>query len=196
MFESIEELEKQVEEFEKNILASKALIKSIENISTSIKVQQEDFDKKSNELLVTIEELKSSISNNINELNKNNNDLVSSTTKALTEQIVDYNTSVSVLIDGLKTTNQEQLSAVSQELSDEQKKYIQHLDEVKASLSSLESQLNEHYALFLEQLETTNISNIASEIQLLKKSLNTKFALAMAGIGIAIVLLIVSIFLR
>lgn len=80
--------------------------------------------------------------------------------------------------------------------SQKQQEYLQHLETVKAEIDEMEKQLQKHYAMFLEKLETTNISNIANEIQELKKSLNTKFAIIMGGIGVAIVLVVVTLLLR
>lgn len=312
MFESIEELEKQVEEFEQNILASKALIRSIDGVNSSIQNQQKDFKQKADALLAELSAIKTSVKNAVDEINVNNNSLISDTVKELSGEISVFNRSADQYLEELKKTNETQLlnaiagfssiqesyvqrvdsfeqstqqsvtaiaessedfkattqSAVKEmeaanqthleiavksltdaqnehttridsfeqstrqsvdtivkqseafksttqnavdELkssnkkqtdtflevqSQKQQEYLQHLETVKAEIDEMEKQLQKHYALFLEKLETTNISNIANEIQELKKSLNTKFAVIMGGIGVAIVLVVVTLLLR
>lgn len=254
MFESIEELEKQVAEFEQNILASKALIKSIDGVNSSIQNQQNDFDKQATALLDQMASIKESVTRAVNEINDNNNLLISDTAKNLTEQIASFNQSAEKYLESVKNSNDSQLKSAVKSLSDSQKtytnriddfeqttqqsvdtivkqsdefkatadnavaelkttnqeqidafavklekvtdEYIRHLESVKSSISEMEKQLQEHYSLFLKKLETTNINTVADEIQLLKKQINTKFAILMGGIGVAVILAVIALFMR
>ena len=58
MFQNIEELEKQVKEFQQNILASSEFIKGIQNLTDRVDSQQTEFAKDSKELLDSIGEYK------------------------------------------------------------------------------------------------------------------------------------------
>lgn len=254
MFESIEELEKQVAEFEQNILASKALIKSIDGVNTSIHNRQKDFDKHATELLSQMAYITKSITIAVNEINNNNNRLISDTAKNLTEQIASFNQSASKYLENFKDSNDNQLKSAVKSLSDSQKEYtnriddfeesthqavdtivqqsnefktttnnaveemksanqeqldafvvklekeheeyIRHLESVKSSIAEMEKQLQEHYLLFLKKLETTNISTVADEIQMLKKQINTKFAILMGGIGVSVILAVIALLMR
>ena len=254
MFETIEELEKQVAEFEQNILASKALIKSIDGVNSSIHNQQKDFDEQAAALLAQMASIKEAVTRAVNEINANNNTFIADTAKALSEQIASLNQSTETYLDGLRNSNDNQLKSAVNSLSDSQKEYtnriekfdqstqqsvdtivkqsdefkttannaveeiksknqeqldafvvkletdheeyLRHLETVKNSITEMERQLQEHYSLFLGKLETTNISTVADEIQLLKKQINTKFAILMGGIGVAVVLAVIALFMR
>ena len=310
MFETVEELEKQVAEFEQNILASKALIKSIDGVNSSIHNQQKDFDEQAAALLAQMTSIKDAVTSA--EINANNNTFIADTAKALSEQIASLNQSTETYLDGLrnsndnqlksavnslsdsqkeytnriekfdqstqqsvdtivkqsdefkttandaveemKTANQSGLDAAVKKLTDEQEEHIKRLDSFEAStqksvdtivkqsdefkttatntvkeikstnqeqldaflvrlekehaeylgkletvnnsIAEMEKQLQEHYSLFLGKLETTNISTVADEIQLLKKQINTKFAILMGGIGVAVILAVIELFMR
>ena len=56
MFDNIAELEKEVQEFEKNILASSQLVKSIEQLAKAADAQVRSFAKDSETLLRRIEQ--------------------------------------------------------------------------------------------------------------------------------------------
>ena len=108
MFETIEELEKQVAEFEQNILASKALIKSIDGVNSSIHNQQKDFDEQAAALLAQMTSIKDAVTSAVNEINANNNTFIADTAKALSEQIASLNQSTETYLDGLKNSNDNQ----------------------------------------------------------------------------------------
>ena len=312
MFETIEELEKQVAEFEQNILASKALIKSIDGVNSSIHNQQKDFDEQAAALLAQMASIKEAVASAVNEINDNNNTFIADTVKTLTEQIASFNHSTEIYLENfrdsndsqlkgavkslsdsqkeytnridkfdqsmkqsvdtivkqsdefkttandaveeMKTANQSGLDAAVKKLTDEQEEHIKRLDSFEAStqksvdtivkqsdefkttvtntvkeikftnqeqldaflvrlekehaeylrkletvnnsIAEMEKQLQEHYSLFLGKLETTNISTVADEIQLLKKQINTKFAILMGGIGVAVILAVIALYMR
>lgn len=81
MFESVEQLEKEVQEFQKNILASSELIKSIEDLIATTKSQKESFALESSELVAEMDAhtkaLKSSYTEALTKLMKENGKLIS-----------------------------------------------------------------------------------------------------------------------
>lgn len=81
MFESVEQLEKEVQEFRQNILASSELIKSIEGLIAATKAQKDSFASESSELLTKMdahtEALKTSYAEALSKMVKENSKLVS-----------------------------------------------------------------------------------------------------------------------
>lgn len=62
MFENIDQLEKEIREFEKNIIASKDLIQSIRDTITAIRDQNEKFGLESDRLMMRLSEIPDEVS--------------------------------------------------------------------------------------------------------------------------------------
>ena len=133
MFETIEELEKQVAEFEQNILASKALIKSIDGVNPSIHNQQKDFDKQATALLAQMTSIKEAVTCAVNEINANNNTFIADTAKAFSKQIASLNQSTETYLEGLRNSNDNQLKSAVNSLSDSQKEYTNRIEKFDQS---------------------------------------------------------------
>lgn len=272
MFQNIEELEKQVKEFQKNILASSEFIKAIQNLTSMVESQQTEFDKDSKDMLSAIEtytkyvkeqtdlliksiteqtskeaddfaksneeliaKVKASseeltkfvadkITNKVDELSKSNEELTSKVkadaealTKSVTDQtnakakeitdansdlikgfesrFVEYEKSLGLLFDRVKADNvkiSEDAIAAFRTINQE---YGKKLDDESALLKELVSKLEVKYNEFIQKLENTNVDRLFVELQDMKKAINGKFTLLFAGVGIAIVLTIISFFI-
>lgn len=206
MFQNIEELEKQVKEFQKNILASSEFIKGIQNLTDKIESQQTEFTKDSRELLDSIEEYKKYVKEQADLLIKSITEQTNSKSKEITEANTDlirgfesrfeeYEKRLSVLFDKSKEDNakiSEETIAAFKTINDE---YAKYLNDVTALLKEVSSQIELKYEHFIKRLENTNIGGLFAEVQDMKKAINNKFNILFAGIGVAIILTIVSFFI-
>ena len=73
--------------------------------------------------------------------------------------------------------------------------YAKYLNDVTVLLKEVSSQIELKYDHFIKRLENTNIGGLFAEVQDMKKTINNKFNILFAGIGVAIVLTIVSFFI-
>lgn len=239
MFQNIEELEKQVKEFQKNILASSEFIKGIQNLTNMVESQQTQFDKDSKDMLGAIdaytryvkeqtdlliksiteqtskeaddfaksnEELIAKVKASSEELTKFVADQTSAKAKEVTDsntdlikgfesRFVEYEKSLGLLFDRVKADNvkvsEETVAAFKTINSD----YAKNLNEVTTLLKEVSTQIELKYDHFIKRLENTNIGGLFAEVQDMKKEINKKFTLLFAGVGVAIVLTIVSFFI-
>lgn len=302
MFHNIEELEKQVKEFQQNILASSELIKGIQNLTNMVKIQQTGFDKSSNELLSAIEtytqyvnkqteQLIKSIteqaSKETSDFTKSNNDLIAKF-KADSEELIkfidektagtaneisinneklvneiktasdnlsclvsekvdifsknnadlsnrfksdaemliktvaeqtntnakeisdanmelvkrfeskfaEYETSLGLLLDRIKADNANVSENAVAAFATINRDYAKKLDEESSLLKELISKLEHKYSEFIQTLENTNVDRLFAELQDMKKSINIKFAFLFSGVGITIVLTLLSFLIK
>lgn len=200
MFENIEQLEKQVEEFQQNILSSTEFLKGIENLTTIIKKQQIDFDTNSKELLKEMEEnnkrLEESLSEHIavefEKLGKNNETLVSN----LKQSIKEYEGKMSKLLDDANRKNVELSEKTILEIKDINQQYAEKLETESQLIKEMTGQLENKYELFVKKLESTNVDQLFVSFQDMKKSLETKMLIIIVGVVISIITVIFSIFIK
>lgn len=239
MFQNIEELEKQVKEFQKNILASSEFIKAIQNLTSIVESQQTEFDKDSKDMLSAIEtytkyvkeqtdlliksiteqtskeaddfaksndELIAKVKANSEELTKFVADKITEKAKEVTDansdlikgfesRFVEYEKSLGLLFDRVKADNVKISEDAIVAFRTINQEYGKKLDDESALLKELVSKLEVKYNEFIQKLENTNVDRLFVELQDMKKTINSKFTLLFASVGIAIALIIVSFFI-
>jgi chromosome segregation ATPase len=225
MFESIEQLEKEVKDFQKNILASSELIKSIESLITATKAQKEDFSATSSELASKMdshtEALRKSYEEALAKLVKENRSLIKELIvrgdellqemKAIPSDVQKRNSALSVeiqaekeaffarcdeLLQSVSTNSKTHHANVVETLNTAQQAYIQSIEEADVSIKNCEAEINRKYKDFLIKLESTNVDQMFKMCQDIKKSMDTKLLLLSVGVGASLILMIVSIFIR
>ena len=167
MFDDIEALEKEVEGFRTNILASQELISGIDRMIAAQKEQSVEYSKSYQEVLEKLRE----------------------TTE---KQKADAET----LLSEITKKNESFASDAVTQLTTAQKDYIERMDQVEKTIKESEEELTSKYQQFVAKLESTNIDQIFSSVQELKKSLSTKLTLLLSGVGISIVLAVVALILK
>ena len=279
MFDDIEQLEKEVQEFRQNMLGSTALLKSLDAIVLALKAQTTEFTTKSNEMTGkldaqataiqnkaddTLEKLVTNLTNCIADIRKVSNEatdrlsaenkanLVNTTTqiqstqqgyiealqatekalqgcktefsiksaemtggiKAQSEAMQKSNgelleklrTCVTQCIAELKKVNDDAVSRLAEEnknnlansvaqFSATQKEYIAALEATDRAVQAYTIELNKKHGEFLERLEKTNIDQIYQGCMDMKKSMESKFTILLTGVGVAIVLAVVGLFI-
>ncbi len=108
MIGTLEDMEKEIEQFQKNVMASGEIVNLLKQMLSMVKVQNESFEKHSKELLGELEE----VPNKIDDANANNNIRV-------------------------KEDVSEELSKALLGFRDEQNKYIDNLDQTKNLIRSI-----------------------------------------------------------
>ena len=74
--------------------------------------------------------------------------------------------------------------------------YLDNLKEAESVIREYQSEAEKKYLQFVQRLETTNVDQIFKEVQDLKKSIQQKFVIQMIGMGIVILVLIISIIVK
>ncbi|WP_294411280.1 hypothetical protein [uncultured Ruminococcus sp.] len=218
MFDDINQIEKEIEEFRNNILASSNLVKGISDLLEVVKNQSNSFSSSSNQLIEKldncIKQFKDDHDASLQTLSSNNSIEIEKLHKNL---VSDMNNWVSDL-DKIKDTIVQCEAATIQKNDEQIKKYVSETDNIIEKTKSLllshqdlyfeklrltEETIKEYqkttqnqYNGFIERLGTTNVDQIINEVHDLKKDIQTKFAFLMAGVGAAIVLSIISIIIK
>ncbi len=298
MFDNIAQMEKEIEEFRKNIIASSELVKGITDLTEATKQHKDSFISSSETLIAKLDDcvsqFKSDHDNSLKALESDNAALIENLQQAIAQDVQKWLTSLDTtktaiekceqdtisktdeqlkhfssecdrLISGMesnlvsqKTAYDESLKALENSnaaltenlqqaiaqdvqkwltsldttktaiekceqdtisktdeqikqfsseckrlatgilsvLTKQQSAYLDKLDETEKVINGYQVEAENKYNSFVQRLETTNVDQIFKEVQDLKKSLNTKIAILMTGVGISIVLAIISTFIK
>lgn len=187
MFDNVDQLEQEIIEFQKNILASSELIKSIENLIAVTKEQQKLFALKSSDMESKIglftKSLQSSYDEALVKLESENSILLK---KFIAKE--------EELVQSLSINNQKFLSEVAQTITSTQQEYTQRIETAESSVRHCEQELNRKYESFLSKLESTNIDQMHKTCQNIERSLKMKFLVVSTGVILSLILIIVSFF--
>lgn len=167
MFDDIQVLEQEVEGFRKNILASQELVSSIDKMIKAMKTQSEDYSKSYEDVLGKL--------------------------KSYAEA---QKTESEAQLAELNKQNEMTINGAVEKLTSTQKEYVAKIDEVESALKKNEEELTTKYQQFISKLEATNIDQIYSSVQDLKKSINLKLTILLSGVGVSIVLAIAALILK
>ena len=120
MFENVEQLEREIKEFEQNILASKALIQNIKEATAAIKQQNERFGDESDRLILRINEVPADIDEtvkeNINRLIEENRNIADGLS-AIASEVKTYEGMIEDKYDAMLSETMQKLNEVLSEVS-------------------------------------------------------------------------------
>lgn len=120
MFENVEQLEREIKEFEQNILASKALIQNIKEATAAIKEQNERFGDESDRLILRINEVPADIDEtvkeNINRLIEENKNITDGLS-AIASEVKTYEGMIEDKYDAMLSETMQKLNEVLSEIS-------------------------------------------------------------------------------
>lgn len=150
MVGSIENLEREIEQFQKNVMASSELVKLLNQMLDQIKSQNESFNQKSNDLISRIDK----VPENIETANNTCNDQIKSDVANELEQ------SLSKFSD-----EQNQYIRSLEETRSQIQKYIEHSDLQKNEVDIKITDILKRCDLLIEQIKTDNDRTIG-EIKL------------------------------
>lgn len=145
MFESIDELEKEVQDFRQNILASKQLINSINQLTTTTKKQQERLATAAEALMKKLDATPAAI--------KTDNSVLLDELKSC---IADFRKGNQELVSHLSTESEEHIKDSTASISAAYQEYTARAESVETALKNSEIELASKYSAFIETLESTN----------------------------------------
>lgn len=88
------------------------------------------------------------------------------------------------------------LAEMKVELDAQQKTNANKLQEAEQSIQEYQAKAEQKYNDFVHRLETTNVDQIFKEVQELKQSMTVKFGLLIGGIGITLIVSVLSFILK
>lgn len=166
MFDSVEQLEKEVQDFRSNILASSELIKSIEVLVAAVKAQEDDFAAKSKALATKMDShtdgMKEDYKEALSELIKENNKLLDEIS-IRGEAILRDMQSVPKEIDQRNDTLSKELKSHSEEVQSQCKSLIAQFQEIADAFSTRCTEL-------LQSMDSSNNAHLNSVIEVTRSS--------------------------
>ena len=204
MFSDIQQLEKEIALFRKNVLASNELLQGIEAVAQAVKEQTEHQKIAASKMEKTATEQSEEMIS-----------LTSSTAKRLLDQCKAYAAELESTVSSAISQSKEQnlsllaeavqkfnrvgerymasLEAVKTATEAAQGQYLATLSETVSTLRSTEEKLTSTYEAFLRRLESTNVDQIFKTCQEMKKSVELKLWILIGGVGVTAVLSLLSL---
>ena len=199
MVGTIEDLEKEIDQFQKNMMASGEVVKLLNQMVEGVKQQNDSFNTQAQSLLLKIENLPSvierenetsnqKIKNDVStEIGKTVQDFRTEQTRYL-DSVDKFNTQVQsmlIKVENLPNTiereneasNQKiknnvssELGKIIQDFKTEQARYLESAEKSQRAIEDAERKLDKSYRDFIDNIERMNISNLYDEYTQLKKT--------------------------
>lgn len=166
MFDDIEQLEKEVQAFRRNMLGADKLLKSLDAVTAALEAQTEHLNARSAEMAGKM-------------------DAQSAALEAKTDDAVNR----------MSKENKANLEKTAVQITDAQEEYMTALRETDRTLRAYARDLSREHDAFLARLEKTNIDQIYQGFTDMKKTMEARFTVLMAGVGAVVVLAIVGLFI-
>ena len=177
MFENIAQIEKEVQEFRTNILASKELLQHLEDLTEAVNKEHEALVEKMVDLQASVER---HTTDNTQRVSVSVDSLLKGHEKAAD----DLATEIHATVENLRQGNAENLSRLQAAVSAATDKNSEALRAI-----------SQKYEDFLAKIESSNLEHIYEYCSKLEHSINQKFMILGVGIGVTAVLAILSIIL-
>lgn len=177
MFDNIAQIEKEVQEFRTNILASKELLQHLEDLTGAVNKEHEVLVKEMTDLQASVER---HTTDNTQRVSASVDSLLKGHEKAADNLA----TEIHATVENLRQGNAEDLSRLQAEVSAAANKNLENLRAV-----------SKKYDDFLVKIESSNLEHIYEYCVKLERSINQKFMVLGVGIGVTAVLAILSIIL-
>ena len=228
MFTDIEQLEKEVQEFRKNIIGANSLVKSMDATVEAIKEQTKSLTISSelltkeikseaasiresselntqniaNDLDACILELKGINDNAIAVLKASNGENLEEITARITglqkvcdEEIRSLQRVVEECSNRLSAENETYLAKTVTDMKNVQQELISDMQNAVRQMNNSKDALLIKYSELMSQLEKNNIDQIYQMCVDMKKSVETKFKLLFVGVGLAVIVGVLGVFL-
>lgn len=171
MLGEFEELEKDIEQFQKNVLASTDLVDEIKAVTAAVKKNSEDttllLKQVSKEIQESNEKLKNELKRSLQDCSET---ISQNSARRMDEFISSFN--------------------------EKQTKYFEQLSETQQELEGYRKNLRESQELFVKQVKEFDLPEIKRGISTIKSDFEKKINLVMVISAIAAVASIVSIFIK
>lgn len=177
MFEDIVQLENEIKEFRSNILASKELLKCLDDLTEAMKAERETMTKQMSELRTSVEQ---HTSDNTQKVGVSVDRLLAGHQKAADE----LGAEVHKGLDNLRQGNANDLSRLKDEIASSAEKSEKNLQNISSK-----------YSDFIARLDASNIDHIYEYCTKMEQSINQKLMLLSIGVAVTAILTVVSIVL-
>lgn len=167
MFQNIEELEKQVKEFQKNILASSEFIKAIQTLTSMVESQQTEFDKDSKDMLSAIETYTKYVKEQT-EL------LIKSITEHTSEEADDFAKSNEELIEKVKASSEELTKFVADKITEKAKEVTDANSDLIKEFENRFVEYENSLGLLFDRIEADNVK-ISEDAILAFRAINQEY---------------------
>lgn len=217
MLTTIADLEKEIDEFHKNVTASNKLASLIDSMLGALKEQSFVLSQKADALQQLINALPNDIKSGNESLvklmldsfsseQKKYEQALESAQKNYVEKLAETEKVVISIPKELKKDNESALAGQVELLKKVQDSYTATLKESQAGFVSqseafikvaqeLSATLEKKHHAFLEKLESNNMEQIYKYCQDMNKSLTTKLVFLIGGVAVSVTLAIVSFFI-
>lgn len=167
MLGTIEDLEKDIEQFRGNVAASGEMCKLLEEMLEQIKQQNVGFAEQSSKLIKDIE----SLPETIDTTNKESND-------AIQKQV------------------SESVNRAVQEFAQQQTQYVNAVSDTSNHIKSMEGHLTDQYQDFVKRLENVDLSILIDKYQALESELNKRTTILTVISIISVAIGIIGLFVK
>lgn len=247
MFEDVAEMEREIDTFRKNVVASSELVEGISRLTAETKQQKESFSASAEELLKKLDDcivqFKSDHESALRTMGESNESMIATHQKNLTAEqqailsdlektraemqkyLADSSAQADTQIRALSATSDKFADSIREEaeknqaqsleqrkqfnadcdrviaetksvLETQQKAFAESLQQTENVIKGYQADAESKYAEFINCLETTNVDQIFKEVQDLKKTIQTKFAILIGGVGLTLLAVILSLFIK
>ena len=218
MFEDITQMEKEIETFRKNIVASSELVKGITDLTEATKQQRDSFTVSSDTLVKKLDacilQFKADHDESLQKLKNIDAAAIEELQQSITTDMQEWISNlekVKAAIEFCEASatqkSDEQIKAFTNEggrliyemqttISLQQTAYSEKLYQMEEIIRGYQAEVESKYKSFVQQLESTDVDQIFKEVQDLKKSIQTKFVLLLTGVGMAVLTTILSIIFK
>lgn len=218
MFEDVAQMEKEIETFRKNIVASSELVEGIAGLTEATRLHKESYVAATAELLrkiddsiiaikadheATLKALSERVDAAISDVQKKSADDLAARIKeingiraAIEENQAQTTKKTDEQIQRLIRECERLIAEMKSELASQQAAYSERTHQTEQAIREYQNDAEKKYKEFVNRLETTNVDQIYKEIQDLKKSIQMKFMILMGGIGVAMVVSVIGLILK
>lgn len=218
MFEDITQMEKEIETFRNNIIASSELVEGIANLTEAAKSQKDSLDNSTRSLINKLDEcirqFKADHDESLQTLSSNNSAEIEKLQQTIAADMQKWISGIEVIKEAIKSNeettikkNDEQIQSfvsateriiedMKSTISALQDGYISSLKQAENAINTYQNDAENKYNSFVQRMESTNVDQIFKEVRDLKKSMHTKFIIEMVGIGGAAAAAILSIIIK
>lgn len=210
MIPTIEMLEKEIEQFHSNVSGSNALVAALNDVVTVGKKQSQMFDEKTAELQTLLAKLPEDVraefascfqtfSSEIQAEHSRYQAEVAAILKACSTSVSEAEAKITATPDAVEGKMNEAYAKSQEALTVAQKKYADDLQtatqEFLNKTNACMSLIEEKYNAFIMKLEATNVDQIYKICEKMNSAINMKLNIALAGVGVAVILAILGLFI-
>lgn len=218
MFEDVAQMEKEIETFRKNVVASSQLVDGIAELTEATQRHKETYSAATANLLKKVDacvaEIKADHESALRTLTRKNDTAINTLQQNMsTEQqtriaemqqikdaLVSCQTEATKKADEqirqLTSECERLISEMNTTLETQQTAHAEKLQQTEQLIHGYQSEAEKKYNEFVNRLDSTNVDQIFMEVQGLRQSIQTKFLILMGSISVTLIAAILSLVLK